>query len=111
LEPIRLEKIERQLVVQIYEKPLPTGIERQNAVIFELLIPSDIATLRDLIYLFAQETLIMSKENKDFFGSWSSYYQISSCNRREELWKVDLMSTKKLVLDTHYRYPLKMLNG
>jgi hypothetical protein len=41
--------------VGIYESPLPVGIDTQNAVIFELLIPEQIGVLRDLLYIFHVE--------------------------------------------------------
>jgi hypothetical protein len=86
----------------VYEAPLPVGIELQNAVVFELIVPDQIAVLRDLLFLFHREVMDCS-ESIELHGPWHDYQQIRTCTRRKRNYIVSLMSEKKLFMETHYR--------
>jgi hypothetical protein len=90
--------------VSRYEKPLPSSQLKQFAVIFDLLIPSTVACLRDMLYFFRAKVCNDSSLNRNFavYRDWKDYHRVSP------YWKgnnqiIFLGSTTKATLDTHYR--------
>jgi len=99
-----LTKRYKKFQVDVYEHPLPNNEEEQNAVMFELKIPNSIAVLRDLLYLFENRiTYNVVHDERKLYGPWSEYVQIKGSKERTMPWLINLLSTKKLYLDTHYK--------
>lgn len=77
-----VEKKIRNMQIQMYERPLPTESYAQNAVVFELRCPIEIACLRDVLFSFANfcdnpkefefERLLGATKK----GGWLTYHQI-----------------------------------
>lgn len=110
--------------VGIFESPLPVGVNVQNSVVFELMIPEQIGVLRDLLHIFNQEItgnmnttelygekvikifigeLVLSNKNFEYIlGPWHDYAQIRTCCIRDKAFYVSLWSEKKTFQETHY---------
>lgn len=98
-----IELQERDYRVTVYEKPLPEDIHYQRAVVFELQIPRTIACLRDLLYTFAEKIVTSIGNNKTRIqGKWFVDSQLHPHYRKLLDWKVNLGSTTKLFVDSHY---------
>jgi hypothetical protein len=98
--------------VSRYEKPLPTSKLKQFAVVFDLLIPSTVACLRDMLYFFRAKVCNDSSLSRDdrVHRDWKNYHRVS------HYWKgnnqiIFLGSTTKATLDTHYRENPSVLNS
>lgn len=98
----RLSREGRRMTVNIYEDPLPAGDEKQNAVVFELLIPEHIGVLRDLLHILHQE-VIGNSEPQILHGSWDKYSALRSLVKRNQPFVVSLYSETKTFRETHYR--------
>jgi hypothetical protein len=90
--------------VSRYEKPLPSSQLKQFAVVFDLLIPSTVACLRDMLHFFRAKVCNDSSLSRDdrVHRYWKDYHRVS------HYWKgnnqiIFLGSTTKATLDTHYR--------
>lgn len=82
---------------------MPEDLFKQRAVVFELTIPSAIACLRDLLYTFSDSIVTsIGKDQNGVHGLWSAEYQLSPHTRRSMNWKINLGSTAKHFVDSHY---------
>lgn len=87
----------------IYEKPLPEDLHNQRAVLFELLIPSAIACLRDLLYVSAEKIVTsIGNTTRNLYGKWCSDPQLNTHSRRSLQWNINLGSTVKHFSASHY---------
>lgn len=87
----------------VYEKPLPEDRHEQRSVVFELLIPSAIACLRDMLFTFAVRIVSpVEKSRSDTHGQWHKDSQLHSHGRRLLEWKISLGSTTKHFVVSHY---------
>lgn len=100
--------------MKVYEKPLPEHLHLQQAVVFELLIPNAIASLRDLLFTFGKRivTSIGCDENNVLVRAWCEDSQLQPHNRRLSQWHTNLCSTAKHFVDSHYSelHPDRPLN-
>lgn len=91
--------------IRIYERALKNEEHCQYAVAFELLIPSEISCLRDVLQFAADEFFFPTKSGKELNiqGDWIDYDQISShkqdCQGQR---RVNLGSYTLLYLKSHY---------
>lgn len=90
--------------VQSYEKPLPESVTMQRAVVFELMIPTEVAILRDMLYFFQTDILncLPSQEENlqmDWMASPVKYCPGVSISNASNY---RLGSSTKLTLSTHY---------
>ncbi|CAF4169552.1 unnamed protein product [Rotaria sp. Silwood2] len=105
-EKCRIQKEADSIKVQIYECPLPSEPERAYAVIFELQMPIEIRSYRDIIWQFINRPEPRPPHNmyewlhvpphKDKLQPF--YIDPNNCN-------VKLVSSKKSVTQSHYSYP------
>lgn len=72
-----IKKEIKKIKIQQYEKPLPEKEFEQNAVIFELRIPSEIGHLRDALYNFVVDCSGPLKERLGIKGNWIEAAQFS----------------------------------
>lgn len=91
-----------------YERPLPSDDHNQNAVVFELRIPIEIACLRDVLYQVAK-LLNGTPESFHTTKKWIEYSRISAYNQ-SNCTHVTLISTSQLTLsygcrENHVDYP------
>lgn len=103
-------EIKRQIIdirIEIYEKLLPEDEDHQNAIVFELNIPKEIACLRDLLYDFAEfchgeaepieiKELLSNSKLAEYNKSISQCVELGSTKKR----KVRNISVEKCTLDT-----------
>lgn len=87
--------------ISLYERPLPTDVYRQNAVVFELRIGIEIACLRDVLGEIAS-SISRATEKVNNRDNWYDYipisaYKTSNCQR------VTLCSTSPLMLSRRYQ--------
>jgi hypothetical protein len=86
--------------VDRYEKPIPSSETLKFAVVFDLLIPSTVVCLRDMLYFFKSKVCNDSSLNRNFClqgqGRVGHYWK-----RNNEI--IFLGSMSKATLDTHYR--------
>lgn len=89
--------------VLIYERSIHQEERCQYAIVFELLIPTEISCLRDVLQFAADEYLFTAKSaNKlNIRGNWIDYEQIV-CHLEEWDRRVHLGSTCLLYMKSHY---------
>lgn len=87
--------------IEVYERPLPTSVYEQYAVVFELALPSEIACLRDVLFATAK-ILNNSIKAIRICSVWNTYDRISSHNR-SDCAHVSMGSTSTLTLSRQYQ--------
>lgn len=95
----------KKITILSYERPLPDDVHLQNAIVFELRIPVQIACLRDVMYEVVQ---LLSNKSHSFYGGknnvWVNYHQISMHNQPHNYFeRVRLESTSSLNLSVSYK--------
>ncbi|CAL8123849.1 unnamed protein product [Orchesella dallaii] len=76
---------ETRLSVAVYERPLPSEEHFQQAVIFELLLPSEIRYLRDGLAMLKFDLLGESKhKTKTYQVKWLNYKHLKEYTRSDE---------------------------
>lgn len=99
----RLTKKWTKCKVKIYERAIHNIEHCQYAIAFELIVPTEISCLRDVLHFVAHEFLFTAKSDNELNirGNWIDYEQISS---HREVWdrQVHLGSTSLLYLGSHY---------
>lgn len=80
-EKCSLQKQIDNYKVAIYERPLKPEIYHQHAVVFELLLPTKIECLRDVLHLFVSKHYNSSLMSLKMHGKWTAYEQIRHHNR------------------------------
>ena len=92
----------------VYEWPLPDVAHECDAVMFELLMPAHLASLRDSLYLTRSELLSLAPAAANSFnttqvvGTWLDYEEVSAHALRHQKYTT-LVSTTKLFANTHYK--------
>lgn len=99
----RLTKKWTKYSVGIYERSIRNEEHCQYAIVFELLIPTEISCLRDVLQFAAEEFFFSAKSANELSirGNWIDYEQISW---HGEEWdrRVNLGSTCLLYMKSHY---------
>lgn len=96
-----LESAISDYTIRLYERPLKPEAHNQNAVVFELLMPSTIECLRDVLYLFVARHYNASRSKIRVHGEWNEYGRMSRYARSKPR-NVFLGSTTTLVETSHY---------
>lgn len=73
----------RNVKIFVYERPLPDDSHEQNAVVFELRIPIEVACLRDTLSRFGQCMNVHAVEPVYIVGKWVDYSQIQEFNKSD----------------------------
>ena len=88
--------------VRPYERSLPNSETYQHAIVFELMIPIEIACLRDMTHFWtAHIAYRKSYTTENIHRNWKDYSPLCTGNKNATL--VHLGSTVKATLDSHYR--------
>eukprot|EP00953_Heterococcus_sp_UTEX-ZZ885_P007971 4782-Heterococcus_DN1.PRE.1 len=97
-----------QMVVDVFEEPLPQDTASQYAVVFELLVPTEIVILRQALLTLARDVCHMSANSLTQHGHWRDHSNLRQyCNRNVSTATstVKLCSTNKRHKGSHYRAP------
>lgn len=89
--------------VEVYERAIKNDELSQYAIVFELIIPTEISCLRDVLQFAAHEFFFTAKSDNELKikGNWIDYEQIS-CHQEEWDRRVHLGSTCLLYMRSHY---------
>jgi hypothetical protein len=95
-----------QIVVDVFEEPLPQDTASQYAVVFELLIPTEIVVLREALLTLARDVCHMSANSITQHGYWRDHPDLRQyCNSNVSTATVRVCSTNKRHKGSHYRAP------
>lgn len=90
------------MVINVYEWPLPCDDYKQNAVVFELQIPDEIAHLRDSLYIL-NARILQINNNRSSWNTWLKYGELQNWQKAKQKF-ITLGSTTKNFACTHYNY-------
>lgn len=94
----------KRIKVEVYEYILPEPDILRNAIIFELVIPLSISTLRDSLHILKTEILgFVSEKNKNLSGVWIDYESIKNFAKKNEK-LVTIGYVSRSFKETHYCY-------
>ncbi|XP_037034763.1 uncharacterized protein LOC119073424 [Bradysia coprophila] len=97
----KLQKNWTKCSVEIYERSISRDEDCQYAIAFELLIPTEISCLRDVLQFAAEEFFFTSSSKLSIRGDWINYEQIA-CHKEEWERRVNLGSSCILFMKSHY---------
>ena len=97
----QLKRDAENMRVSVYEWPLPADHNLCNAVVFELLMPLELCTLRDALCVLRTQLLAQRIDLARGIGTWLAYREVNehATNRPKY---VTLGSDTKLFAQTHY---------
>lgn len=82
-----------------YERPLPLDENEQNAIVFELRIPREIALLRDILSLSTKYS--RSSNSERIVDNWISNHQICHLNRTQSR-NINLGTSSTISMQRHH---------
>ena len=93
----------KQIKLQFHEKLLPESDHEQLAVVYELKMPEILACQRDCLVLFANMICNETwQRHSDWVGLWRNELQLFCWCDKRETQVVQLGSTRKKVMTSHY---------
>ena len=101
----RLKREAQNMSVNIYEWPLPSDLNYQNAIMFELLIPESVCYLRDSLHTLQTKIFRFEKENENnLSGTWIRSDELPEhCQSLQRSRQITLGSYTASFAKTHYR--------